>query len=79
MLIPVRCTGCGKVLADKYEYFLREVRKRKIANSPNANPDRVVYFNQNNATKSEEGLVLDQLGLVKPCCRSRMITHVDIE
>ena len=31
MIIPVKCFTCGKVLADKYQYYLREVRKKKIA------------------------------------------------
>ena len=29
MIIPVKCFTCGKVLANKYEYYLREVRKKK--------------------------------------------------
>ncbi|MFW9954343.1 MAG: DNA-directed RNA polymerase subunit N [Candidatus Thorarchaeota archaeon] len=27
MIIPVRCFTCGKVIADKYEQFKREVRQ----------------------------------------------------
>ncbi|MCF2135634.1 MAG: DNA-directed RNA polymerase subunit N [Candidatus Thorarchaeota archaeon] len=27
MIIPVRCFTCGKVVADKYEEFRREVRQ----------------------------------------------------
>ena len=27
MIIPVRCFTCGKVVADKYEQFKREVRQ----------------------------------------------------
>ena len=29
MIIPVRCFTCGKVLADKYEFYKREVGKSK--------------------------------------------------
>ena len=29
MIIPIKCFTCGNVLADKYEYYLREIRKRK--------------------------------------------------
>jgi DNA-directed RNA polymerase I, II, and III subunit RPABC5 len=35
MIIPIKCFTCGKVLADKYEYYLIEVRKIKLANDPN--------------------------------------------
>lgn len=79
MIIPVRCVSCGKVLADKYEFYLKEVRAMKIAKNPNANPDKVVYFNAKNAEKTAEGEVLDKIGLRKPCCRRHMLTHVDIE
>jgi len=27
MIVPVRCFTCGKVIADKYEQFKREVRQ----------------------------------------------------
>ena len=30
MIIPVKCFTCGNVLANKYRYYLGEVRKRKI-------------------------------------------------
>ena len=30
MIIPVKCFTCGKVLANKYLYYIKEVRKKKI-------------------------------------------------
>lgn len=32
MIIPVRCVTCGKVLADKYEYYRRECEKIDVKN-----------------------------------------------
>ena len=29
MIIPVKCFTCGKVLGDKYLYYLKEVRAKK--------------------------------------------------
>ena len=29
MIIPVKCFTCGKVLGDKYLYYLKTVRKKK--------------------------------------------------
>ena len=34
MIIPVKCFTCGKVLGDKYNYYLAEVRKLKLAKVP---------------------------------------------
>lgn len=30
MIIPVKCFTCGKVIGNKYLYYLREVRKMKL-------------------------------------------------
>ena len=77
MIIPVRCFTCGKVLANKYDYYLREVRRRK--SSASMEVDRVVYLTEGQVDKTPEGEVMDVLGLNKLCCRRHMLTHVDIE
>jgi DNA-directed RNA polymerase subunit N (RpoN/RPB10) len=77
MIIPVKCFTCGNVLADKYRFYLEEVRKLK--ESKNQDIDRVVYLTTTNMEKTPEGIVLDNLGLKNVCCRRHMLTHVDIE
>ena len=76
MIIPVKCFTCGKVLGDKYLYYLREVKKEKI--NKNVPLDDVIYLNKTNNEKTAEAKVLDKLGLDKICCRRHMLTHVDI-
>ena len=76
MIIPVKCFNCGTVLADKYRYFLEKSREKKLQKSEN--PNRVVYLDKKNMDKTAEGEVLDELKLKNMCCRTRMITHVDI-
>jgi DNA-directed RNA polymerase subunit N (RpoN/RPB10) len=75
MIIPIKCFTCGKVIADKYRYYLEEVRKLKN----NDNNDPVVYLTKTNTNKSPDGIVLDQLKINKICCRRHFITHVDID
>ena len=77
MIIPVKCFTCGTVIADKYRYYLEEVRKRKLAKDMDV--DKVVYLKKEFSEKTPEGEVLDDLGLNKMCCRRHMLTHVDIE
>jgi DNA-directed RNA polymerase subunit N (RpoN/RPB10) len=77
MIIPVKCFTCGKVLADKYRYYLEEVRKLKNDNGDDT--DDVVYLTKVHTEKSPEGKVMDNLGLVRVCCRRHFMTHVDIE
>ena len=77
MIIPVRCFTCSNVLADKYRYYLDQVRSKKIARGQNIK--NVVYLTEKHIEKTPEGEVLDELELHKYCCRSKMLTHVDIE
>ncbi len=77
MIIPVRCMTCGKVLADKYQYYCREVRKMKM--NRGMQTDKEIYLTKGFSEKTPEGEVMDTLGLVKYCCRRHMLTHVDIE
>lgn len=77
MIIPVKCFTCGTVIADKYRYYLEEVRKRKLAKDMDV--DKVVYLTKEFSEKTPEGEVLDDLKLNKMCCRRHMLTHVDIE
>ena len=82
MIIPVKCFTCGMVIADKYRYYLAEVRKKKLAKNGNGESvdiDKVVYFTKEFRDKTSEGEVLDELNLTKMCCRRHFLTHVDIE
>ena len=77
MIIPVKCFTCGMVLADKYLYYCKEVRKIKLQNEMSLDED--IYLDENNIQKTPEGEVLDKLNLTKMCCRRHMLPHVDIE
>ena len=76
MIIPIRCFSCGKPLADKYRYYLEEVRKLKLADGKDVK--KVVYLTGTNTEKSAEAFVLDSLGLKSACCRRHMLTNCDI-
>tara|TARA_B100001287_G_C22659296_1_gene519472 strand:- start:1031 stop:1264 length:234 start_codon:yes stop_codon:yes gene_type:complete len=77
MIIPVKCFTCGNVLADKYLFYVKEVRKIKVSNGLTTN--EVIYLDDKLIKKTPEGTVLDKLNLTKMCCRRHMLTHVDIE
>ena len=77
MIIPVKCFTCGKVIANIYEYYQKEVRRLKMMR--NMEVDKVLYLTEEYIDKTPEGEVLDKLGLTKMCCRRHLLTHVDIE
>ena len=78
MIIPIKCFTCGKVLANKYRYYVEKVRERKMA-SNEEEINNVLYLTKDHHAKTHEGYVLDELKLQKMCCRRHMLTHVDIE
>ncbi len=82
MIIPVKCFTCGMVIADKYRFYVEEVRKKKLAkgfNKDSINFDKVIYLTKEFHEKTPEGEVLDELNMRKMCCRRHFLTHVDIE
>ena len=77
MIIPIKCFTCGKVLADKYLYYIKEVRRIKLTR--NMDIEEVIYLDEEKIIKTPEGNILDKLKIHKICCRRHMLTHVDIE
>ena len=77
MIIPVRCFTCGKVLADKYKFYLESVRQKKVTLDIDEN--KVLYLTPEYIKKTPEGIAMDELGLTSMCCRRHILTHVDID
>jgi DNA-directed RNA polymerase I, II, and III subunit RPABC5 len=70
------------VIADKYRFYVEEVRKKKLAKrgaDTFVDIDKVVYLTKEFHEKTPEGEVLDELNMKKMCCRRHFLTHVDIE
>jgi DNA-directed RNA polymerase subunit N (RpoN/RPB10) len=73
MIIPVRCMNCGKLLADKWEYYQK--RLRELKGPGYAEP---TCFDGKVLQKTAEGTVFDELQLTRYCCRKTLLTHVDL-
>jgi DNA-directed RNA polymerase I, II, and III subunit RPABC5 len=85
MLIPIRCFTCGKPLADKYDYYLKEVQKlqkKEESKEEKGTPVSKKKANDDEQYKHFESLrtgpVLDKLGLNRYCCRRHMLGTVDM-
>ena len=76
MLIPVKCFTCGKVIGNKYQYYMRELVKRKEQSGEI--PQEIQYLDDKSMDKTIEGLLLDELKLKDLCCRRHLLTHVNI-
>ena len=73
MIIPVRCMNCGKLLADKWEYYQR--RLRELKGPAYAEP---TCFDGKTIPKTKELEVYKELNLTRYCCRKTLLTHVDL-
>jgi DNA-directed RNA polymerase subunit N len=73
MIIPVRCFTCGKVMADKIDYYMKEVEKLKVENKGGIKDPLFKNFDN-----IHTGKILDDLGLTRYCCRRNLISNVDL-
>ncbi len=74
MIIPVRCMNCGKLLADKWDYYQKRLRALKgpgYAAEPTC-------FDGKTLPKTAEAQVYEELGLQRYCCKKTLLTHVDL-
>ena len=74
MLIPVRCFTCGKVLADKWEHYVKEVDRLKKGSKE----ETILNVNVKTVQATPEGKVLNSLGLKRYCCRRAMLSNVEL-
>ena len=77
MIIPIRCMTCGKLIADKYEYYERELLRKKLALNSEADP-LIININAHDIKKTIAGEIMDDLGLHRLCCRKVMLTSINI-
>lgn len=83
MIIPVRCFTCAKVLADKWEYYvkrckeLEEQEKKKHEGTVETNKGEI-ELNPQHFDKTIRQVVFEELGLDRICCRRMLLGNVDL-
>jgi DNA-directed RNA polymerase subunit N (RpoN/RPB10) len=73
MLIPIRCFNCGKLIADKYNYYVQELRKRKGTTAL----EPVCFDGKKDIPETEESKLLKEMQITRYCCRTQFLTHKD--
>lgn len=68
MLIPVRCFSCGKLIANKYQKYLKMVEEKNKKNK---------YINNQDSKINNED-IFKKLKLKRYCCRRMCLTHVKL-
>ena len=77
MIIPIRCYSCGKILANKYDYFQNELLRKKLAMNTTEDP-LIINVNAADIKKTIAGELMDELGLTRICCRKVLLTSINI-
>lgn len=72
MIIPIRCFSCNNVIADKWQWYQAELKKRGKAAE-----DRY-YMDGTAVPQTLELQLMTRLGFKRPCCRKQFLTHVDL-
>ena len=80
MIIPIRCFTCGKILADKYNTYEKMVKDKKLSvkSQHESHEPSVIDMNSDDVKKTPEGEVLDELGIIRYCCRKIFLTHINL-
>ena len=73
MIIPIRCMNCGKMLADKWLAYQRELQ----ALQGDAYGKRT-YFDGTSVPETKEAIVMEKVGLKRYCCKKCFLGHVDL-
>jgi DNA-directed RNA polymerase subunit N (RpoN/RPB10) len=73
MLIPIRCHNCGKVIADTWRYYQRELAKIK-----GKDVEKRFYMDGTSVPDTPERKILDEMAMNHLCCRSKYLTQKDL-
>lgn len=74
MIIPIRCFSCNNVIASKWIPYVEKVKEIK---KKEGSSEGMVYLTTT-TVRSPEGRALDELGVTRMCCRTHLLTHVDL-
>ena len=76
MIVDIRCKTCNNILAGKWEAYQEAVKRNKTKDGRDVK-DEIPYLTKT-TTKTAEGRAMDEIGLVRECCRSRVLTCVEL-
>ena len=76
MIIPIRCFTCGKIIADKWEFYQK---KKNEYSQDDSNKD--TYIDLDKLKKQQytpEYKALNDCKLNRICCRRMFLSHADL-
>jgi DNA-directed RNA polymerase subunit N (RpoN/RPB10) len=77
MIIAIRCMNCGLPLADKWRWFQKRVAQLREEMGIK-NTTTPMYMDGTKIPDTPERRALEELHLERYCCRSKLLTNVDL-
>jgi DNA-directed RNA polymerase subunit N (RpoN/RPB10) len=75
MIIPIKCFTCGKIIADIWEEYLKDINEYYQKNNIN----KKLHSDFLDIKQTYEGeLLTNKYKLTRYCCRRMIISHKDI-
>jgi DNA-directed RNA polymerase subunit N (RpoN/RPB10) len=74
MIIPIRCFSCNNVIGDLWNYYQKKLKQRRGT----SNPEDRFYMDGKQIPQTLELEILTELGIKRPCCRAKFLTHVPL-
>lgn len=74
MIIPTNCMTCGRVIGHLWELYSEYTKRNNAILDKNPN----VQLDPEHADKMARGMAMDQIGLKRVCCRTSMLSHIDL-
>jgi DNA-directed RNA polymerase I, II, and III subunit RPABC5 len=77
MIIPVRCFTCGKVIGHLWEPYHQKIQEIALKEREDEQKYRFVNV-ETLRQKTDEGKILDELGVKRYCCRRMLLCNIDL-
>ena len=78
MIIPVRCVTCGKVIADKWRAYQVKTGAREDDDPDGGSKKKKKSGGGESAGAASRKQAMDELGLVRYCCRRHFLSQVEL-
>jgi len=74
MIIPTNCMTCGRVIGHLWELYSKYTKENNAILDKDPNKP----LDPEHQDKMARGKAMDQIGLKKVCCRTSMLSHIDL-
>lgn len=76
MIIPTHCMTCGRVIGHLWELYSKYTKENNALLA--AAKDSNLSLDPEHTDKKARGKAMDQIKLEKVCCRTSMLSHIDL-